>query len=411
MKKTLLLCLILLSSLGAPLTSPAQNDNDVTAPETTKLFDLKTPVSDDSAVTWLDLARKIFPDARSGDNNFSRSNFVRFSPKHNVWYEIKTPMRILEAHSCFFEDEGKKRIAAFFKLENSDERKLNLFLLAVYDANKPDFPLLEAVDARLFGYEQTELAGYYSELAAESAKGAKETVHLVYRRQGDAATDSVEEKHRFLMLDRNRLRVVFDTPPLVSRTDCSGEIKRSFSVNRLKQLKSSFPGHQFVYERAVTPNQTCPNQKYYGVIEVESYRAEWDAARLIFRPKPAARGGYLTGAWGTYDPDEYEKYPGDATKLKISAGYRARAFYNPRTGNIRLAAPGKSPRGTRIEFEFEDYWGVSPSEAKSIVRGTIKFQIISEETVFLSGSRTHRKTLYHCLLYAFGKRSRFNNQP
>lgn len=361
------------------------------------IVNLNRRVSPDIDISWLDCALEVFPDVQYDDNGLTRSVPIRGLSANSKPITISRKMRLFKATDYWFEVDGELRLAMLFHLEEQYLPKAHLDVLAVYRF-KPKFELIDAIDARFDDWQvdETQLIGGLTEL--ETSFGG--AIALINRR--DISTNQ-EEKHRFLGLDADKLRVVFELPVLENKKSCvAGDVSHIVKIGRRRLPNPAEMVYELTVERNAKPITACQPSMKFGISEYKTFLLEWDAVRQAFKETVIGRGSSVIGAWGTYNPRVFASFP--QAMPYVGKGYRAQALYNPQTGAVRLVAPGKYKPAESITFNFEDYWRHLPSESKRSVRGVIDFLIIWEETTFSADGG--RKTEYECLIYAFSKRTR-----
>lgn len=389
--------------------APAQDEIDMTP---LKVVNLNRAVAEDIKVTWLDCAQKVFPDVEPDYNGVTRSIPIRSLSLKTKSVRVNKPMRITKASNYWFESEGELRFALMFHLEEQYEPKVHLDALAIYRF-KPSFELVDAIDARFGGWvfqardvskrDEAELVGGFTELEV----GTSGAVGLINRWYPYIYDYYSEEKHRFLLLDGGKLRVVFELPVLINKKNCdAGDVSHIISFNKPRSPKTDRWLPEISVEQQSKPIPACHVQRYYSVHSYETFRLKWDAKLRKFQGTLAARGGEIFSEWGKYAAPVYP--PFEAAKLFPGAGFRTELIYNPQTGKFRLAMPAKLPRGASAKFEFLDEFNLAPKGAKNEVRAGGEVQIISEETKLLAGGR--RESVYQCQIQAFGERTQWNSK-
>jgi len=270
LSKTLLTLLILLT----PSAIVAQEPQIVSG---LPIVNLNRQVSPEIKTSLLDCAWEIFPDVMYDDNGVTRSIPIRRLSTQSKPVKIDRKMRIFNANDYWFEVNGELRLALIFHLEEQFLPKAHLDVLAIYRF-KPTFELIDAIDARFDDWPQDEaqLVGGFTELDVPSG-GA---IALINRRE---FPNKSNEKHRFLALDGEKLRVVYDLPVLTNQRNCLvGWVSHHITFNRVPTLESDGSSHEITVERNFKQLSACHVSIDPSVKEYETYRLTWDSVRRVY---------------------------------------------------------------------------------------------------------------------------------
>lgn len=240
-------------------------------------------VSADIDITRLDCARRVFPNVMYDDNSLTRSVPIRrFGGRRAGSLLINRMMRIMGVSEYWFDDAGELRLAMMFHLEAAYGREEDLDVLAIYKL-KAKFVLIDVVDARLpvWKDDDAKLAGGFTELAVGSGHDARGTIHLINTRR--ASSRETLEKHRFLLLEKGKLREVADLPVLTNSKDCGGEITHLVYFDRPRFTGSQSSTPLLTVERQINPMPGCRNRNTSPFIQYETHRLEWEPSTAQFR--------------------------------------------------------------------------------------------------------------------------------
>src|SRR5260370_16057045 len=133
--KLFLPLVILLLPLGAFAQRHVQKNNYEVVP----VNNLQATVADDIQITWLELVRRIFPDARL-DETLHKATAIRSIPLRQLWHSGEHAMAgndfvIEKAYALWFMSDGKEHLALLIQTtdgERVDSGRGTSFALAVF---------------------------------------------------------------------------------------------------------------------------------------------------------------------------------------------------------------------------------------------------------------------------------------
>ncbi|MGB9179794.1 MAG: hypothetical protein WCB68_11165 [Pyrinomonadaceae bacterium] len=186
---------------------------------------LREPVVGGRATTYLDLLKKIFPDAADREESIvaQRSIPMRhlFGKRYHEAEIFEGEMKFSGLDALWVSDEGKKRLLLFLTMDGNEVFDWNESGLLALFAPEQEFKLLDVADVktdRFSGFWETPL------IPIGPHKDAAMIANYHHNSsQGYMGVSLVS-------VERDRLKVVFDFPTVLRLNDCATKFDQYASV-------------------------------------------------------------------------------------------------------------------------------------------------------------------------------------
>ncbi len=207
--KLFLPLVILLLPLGAFAQRHVRKNNYKAEP----VNNLQATVADDIQITWLELIRRIFPDARF-DTTLHKATAIRSIPLRHLWQSGEPPMAlndlvIEKAYALWFMSDGKEHLTLLIQTTDAakgDSGRVTSFALAVFRFSPGPF-LVDAVNPQKARGDQADFDQNTPLIFID--KGERDfAFFLASARQ--TAPGSTERDLVLVDLQNRRLRLVSD---------------------------------------------------------------------------------------------------------------------------------------------------------------------------------------------------------
>ena len=285
--------------------------------------DFNQRVSGNFKTTYVELIRKVFPDAKFEGRGFQAGDSI---PMRSLEPRIETRTfergkLIGQVFQMRFLSENKNHLALFLKLQNeSPVRSMtnSFFVLAAFRLEKePEF--VEAVDAQfIFQHQNINL---WTETPLLPIRKGDDGIWLVASRDGSSG-DGIQD-FRLLMLRDKKFEIVLDElPTLKGNSGCGFQSKQSFGVFLKKDSGANYRDFSLtVSEKLRTNTIKCPAQPPADYDKTFAYQAVWDDAGKRYKVA-FLKAEAVAVAPGKYSADLSEPVE-FAGKLEVGKIYRA----------------------------------------------------------------------------------------
>ncbi|MBS1797175.1 MAG: hypothetical protein JSS81_25330 [Acidobacteria bacterium] len=353
---------------------------------------------------WIELVRLVLPSYDPATGTADRAAPIRVLSPDIMNPQFQTPQKLDSLKIVWFMSKGKERLAVIFELTPPDGRGMKYFPLAVF-AFAPAPVLLDLVPAGLTDSpaEAVQFDTIFSEIDFGRGKKLNETISL--RNTRAIAGVGTGETTRYLVLDADRLRIVYRSPELISTAGCPVAVKKEFYSPYIYARPNDGAVYKVGFLTIREPNENCGDDKYFFPVRTEEiYRLVWSPSEKKFRPRLVEINSMpLANLWGTR-PEEELEFKG---VLETGVSYVAPAYYDPRSF-VRLARPLKTEPGETIRIDWEDPWQIlSDKNFRKDAVYPVMFWPSLRETKILANGR--RRTVYTCTIERFGNHERFNH--
>lgn len=357
--------------------------------------DLTGKISDGMEITWLDCAQKVFDAGYfSSSLRITRSGPIRAVSANQPSFQISRLMRLRGFSHRWFDDQGQKRLAVIYQIEERYGWKKRIDVLAIYGF-APALELVDAVQTRTDEWDESdaEFGDEMPPLDLGGRKSTSELIHLINRRQTSFKTS--EEKHRFMKLVDGKLRVVIQFPVMENYEFCDKTVTHRVFFSKTGEL---------IVERIPSINtwSDCKDDRYMGTATSETYRLERGAEGLVFTQNLWASRKFAVEDWGekitVFTP--YQR----GMVMEVTKGYQANAVFDPKTKRFEVMLGDKQITDIFQRLDFYDHYQLAPKNATRIVEGRITFQVTAEDKRTMPDGT--RLTVYECLIYSFSEKSR-----
>lgn len=364
--------------------------------------DFNQRVSGNYKTTYIELIRKIFPDAKFEGRGFQAGESI---PMRSLEPRIGTRTfergkLIGQVFQMRFLSENKNHLALFFKLRNeSPVRSLNnsFFVLAAFRLEKePEF--VEAVDAQfIFQHQNINL---WAQMPLIPIRKGDEGIWLVASRQGSSGNEI--QDFRLVALRDKKFEIVLDNlPTLKGNSGCGFQSKQSLSVFLKKDNSANYRNFSLnVSEKLRTNTIKCPSKPPADYDKTFAYLAVWDdnerRYKVAFSKAEAVAVAPDKNSADLSEPVEF------AGRMEVGKIYRAEIGCrgNPEWQlKIDVEAPENAPA-----IVFWSGSGLSLPRAKFLTEeqcnANILFKVLKETSERRGGRlRTH----YECEIKAINK--------
>ncbi|HEX8247291.1 MAG TPA: hypothetical protein VF599_03825 [Pyrinomonadaceae bacterium] len=275
-RRGIFLPFLLLLPLLVPVSTQAQmsqNSNRVQEVE-----DFNRPVSSNLKTTYIELIRKVFPDASLETKSFQAGESIpvgSLDPKikpHAFW-RGKLIVKVFQMH---FSSENKNHLALFLMLRNEHAvRSLDnsFFVLAAFRLEN-EAELVDAVDAQfIFQHQNVNL---WTETPLVPIRKGDDGIWLVALRENSSGNDA--QDFRLVALQNKKFEVLLDElPTLKGNSACGFRSKQSLGYFLKKDNGANYRDFSLtVTENLRTNTLKCEVQPPADYDKTFDYQAVWD---------------------------------------------------------------------------------------------------------------------------------------
>jgi hypothetical protein len=364
-----------------------------------EIKDFNQPVSGNLKTTYIELIRKVFPDARIAGKEFPAGESIllrSLNPEveSRTFGQEKLIEKVFETR---FLSENKNHLALFFRLRNKfPVRSLtnSFFVLAAFRLEK-QIELVEVVDAQFISLHQN--INLRAENPLLTFRKGDDGIWLAAARENSRG-DKIQD-FRLLALRNKKFEFVLDhIPTLNGNSGCGFQSKQSLSFSVKNHNPANYRNFSLIVTEKLRTNAIkCPAKPPADYDKTFVYETAWDDAekryKVVFLKAEA-----VAVAPGKYsaelsDPVEF------AGKMEVGKIYRAEIGCrgNP---EWQLEIDPRTPENEPA-LVFWSASGLSLPRAKLLTEeqcsANILFKVVKEKTEKIEGKF---RTAYECEIKA-----------
>jgi hypothetical protein len=382
--KLFLPLVILLLPLGAFAQRHVQKNNY----KVERVNNLEATVADDIQITWLELVRKIFPDARF-DATLHKARAIRSIPLRQLWQSGEHAMAgndfvVEKAYGLWFMSGGKEHLALL--VQTIDAEKVDsgrdAFALAVFRfAPRP--LLVDAVNPQKARNDRADFDQNTPLIFID--KGERDyAFFLTNARQ--TAPGSTERDLVLVDLQNRRLRLVSDYFSEEETETREYKMKQVWAHSQRQGRKARYLGYNFYFNEQREP--ASKESTFIAAQRRNTYRMYWNAKDNRYRMKLTEIASSSRLPWGL-EPKDIIDFHGQA--FDVGRYYVGQVRFNGR--EWKLVNPfnyGAAAVEKNVRIRWLDDNRVLP--ATGIGRGswrrTLVFGVSEEKTSYLGNLPT-----------------------
>lgn len=190
-----------------------------------------TPVVEGREATYLDLLKKIFPDATEKEDSIVAQQSVPvrhlFGKRYHEEETFEGEMKLSSFDAQWVRDDGKKRLLLFVTMDGNEVFDWNESGLLALFAPERDFQLLDVADVKT-----DRFSGFWETPLITTGKQKDAAMIANYHHNSNQGYMGVS----IVSVERDRLKAVFDLPTVLRLNDCAAKFDQYASV---KPLRSS----------------------------------------------------------------------------------------------------------------------------------------------------------------------------
>lgn len=193
-----------------------------------------TPVVDGRETTYLDLLKKIFPDATDKEDSVvaQKSVPVRhlFGKRYHEAETFEGEMKLQSFDAQWVRDNGKKRLLLFVTMDGAEVFDWNEAGLLALFAPERDFALLDVVDVKT-----DRFSSFWDTPLIRIGQQKDAAMIMNYHHNSSQGYLGLT----LVSVERNRLKSVFDLPTVLRLNDCATKFDQYASVKPVQGSSGS----------------------------------------------------------------------------------------------------------------------------------------------------------------------------